>query len=234
MPETPFPADDSGNGNFSLDIALEESDIELFITPNNLNETPTDEGNEDILDLLTAVSPIGPEIGMPCAGDVSGGSVLQAAEFNAGFCMSSARLNQTIRDETLRQFSENLSFSSSDKENIPSLATRVKAKTGLEVKRIKGRKSVSNPKQAQELSSGEEEKENTGPVKKPPLPNKACFATISDQELDSLQYDAKAKRTHQQTKWGVTVLTGNDFLRLVFCIINVICVCKSPCFECGA
>lgn len=217
VPETPLAGDDSGHGNFSLNITLDESDLDLFITPNHLNETPTEDTSEDICDLLTAVSPIdiaiGGEPGSQFIDDDRCENVLQPPHFKPGHGASSPKLDDTIGDETLRQFEANLSLSSSGEESIPSLATRVKNKTGLGITRIKGRKSVSNPKQALDLSSAEDEEEDTPciPVK-PPLPpqakEKGRFATVSEKELDSLQYDAKAKRTHQQTKWGVNQFKG--------------------------
>lgn len=136
--------------------------------------------------------------------------MLQPLNLSEGYCISSPGFDDTIGDETLRQFEVNLSLSSSDDETVPSLATRIKKKTGLGVTRIKGRKSVSNPDQPLDLSFPEEENdENLS--EKPPLPQKARFATVSEQELESLQFDAKAKRTHQQTKWGVKLFKGRLF-----------------------
>lgn len=37
---------------------------------------------------------------------------------------------------------------------------------------------------------------------------KSRFHKASDKEIESLQLDAKAACTHQQTKWGIKILKG--------------------------
>lgn len=47
------------------------------------------------------------------------------------------------------------------------------------------------------------------------------FKSMSEQELDSLEYNSKAKNTHKHTKWGVGVFTGwfYSFTQPQACII---------------
>lgn len=200
-------------GRFSLDLSLEDEDMALFITPNHFNVTPEPEERGDIFDLLLAVSPTDP---VPCG--ETGGKGLQ--DFNTSTPKMKERtlgnisvgtVDETIGDNTLKDFVENLSLSS-DEDEVLSLASRIPNKSA--VARLKGRRSVANPKGRQEkqivvdadrrpISSNPPEDLTVGKTSKT---NRFVHATNKD--LDDLQYESKAKRTHVQTKWGIKILTG--------------------------
>lgn len=74
-------------------------------------------------------------------------------------------------------------------------------KKGYNVKSSTKIKSVCRPHIRPD--SDEENEEND-----PKFAKKTRFHTATEQEVAQLQMDAKAQRTHQQTRWGVNILIG--------------------------
>lgn len=213
-------------GRFALDISIDDDDVGLFITPNHLNDTPDQEEGGDIFDLLASVSPYDLDSnGHQTGQGVSkyGTSTPKGKPSSLGN-ISAGIVDETIGDDTLRNFADNLSLSS-DEDILPSLASRIPKKSTIA--RLKGRWSVANPQ-----GKAEEEKQsglNESVCPNSPLPTKEItrknkpqkdknkpqndrFVHASDKDIDDLQYESKAKRTHVQTKWGITTLQGNSIL----------------------
>lgn len=86
-------------------------------------------------------------------------------------------------------------------------------KKGTKVKNSKIH-SVANPRNVKA------ETEDQGPVVKS---KNSRFHKTSEKEMEKLQLDAKAARTHQQTKWGVNILKGRfNYLFLTFTFNHLI------------
>lgn len=210
-------------GCFELDISLVDDSMELFITPNTLNETPVDEERGDFFDLLTSVSPSDPGVhDNTCDLDTSTPRVkhknkarslsnvivndsVGEAEAKELLDISNGVVNETIGDNTLLEFSENLSLSSNEEEPL-SLASRVKNKET--VRKMKGRLSVANPnfghRDTPQVNPNGNQAEEQSSEKS------SRFVRASEKEIDDLEFESKAKRTHMSTKWGIKTFTGRS------------------------
>lgn len=190
-------------GCFALDLSLEEDAIDLFITPNHLNTTPEDEENGgDIMDLLTAVSPNELDTGHT---GTSGFAISTPKGNENGWKGTIMVVNETIGDETLREFTDNVSITS-DEDDLVSLATRVNKKEI--VNQMKGR-SPDKPTEKDipsEDSCKDAETENTETRKT--KTGKGRFVRASEKDVEELQFESKAKRTHSSTKWAIKLLKG--------------------------
>lgn len=106
---------------------------------------------------------------------------------------------------------DNVVSDSEGEGDIPSLLTHVRKniglcipmkppicppKKGFKVKSSKI-KSVAGPSRSIQENDGNGEGDNT---------NISRFHKASEEEIESLQLDAKATHTHQQTKWGVKII----------------------------
>lgn len=60
---------------------------------------------------------------------------------------------------------------------------------------------MAGPSREIQEQDGEAEAENS---------NKSRFHKASEQEIEALKLDAKAVRTHQQTRWEIKILRGRS------------------------
>lgn len=74
--------------------------------------------------------------------------------------------------------------------------------------KMKGRRSVANPKYKTRKDIPVTEKV---PVEKKNPEKNGRFVRASEKEMQDLEFESKAKRTHQATKWGITTLTGKTY-----------------------
>lgn len=210
----------------SVNCTVEEADISMFITPNNINPVDSSDNDDvflsELLGDMAANSPgnDGGEEGA-CGGAPTGAQTAETDLKKAGLDEFDDDINDSLLIRCTEEFNgivpETSSEGSDAEGDIPSLMTRVlknlgtvpgaskppirPPKKGYNAKSSKKIKSVCRPQMIPD--SDDENQEND-----PKLAKNTRFHRASDQEIAQLQMDAKARRTHQQTRWGVNILKG--------------------------
>lgn len=210
----------------SMNITLDEEQLSLFITPNNLKEDLSSDSEDGYLcDLLGGMAAKSPT--METEGAVGGLTEPNARDTEILDPFDDVELDDSVLIKCTEDWSpagpstvimgNTMYVEDSEEEgDLPSLMSRVRKNVGSCVDIIKSKPPICPPKKGTNVknskihSVGNPNNVQVEEVGKDPLETskKSRFHKTSEKEMQKLQLDAKAARTHQQTRWGVNILKG--------------------------
>lgn len=227
-----------------INISLEEDQLDLFITPSNINELDLDSEDDGYLidalcdDSLLNVSvrelaaagglaeTSGVEAGKreekdrtltlvsPTPGAIKSHDQCSAGVFDLGFSLVSQEeegdiLSLRTRIEKnnpnlclLKDINESLDFAKNQMYPFPGNAVSEKPAKGKPKKGLNTKNSTKIAKKVSKETVDKSDKKLTKPR----------FHSASEEEIAKLQMDSEAERTHNQTRWGISILRGRPLI----------------------
>lgn len=218
----------------SINISLDEEDISLFITPNNFKEDESTDSEDvylsELLGDMGAKSPM-----LDTAGAVGGFTEETERDTNNLDPFADGELDDSVLVKCTELWSptgpshvnmqNTMIVEDSDEEgDIPSLLSRVRKNLGSCVEGFNNKPPICPPKKGTNVKNrkihsvgkprnSDGHQEDVDPDEKS---KQTRFHKTSEKEMEKLQLDAKAARTHQQTMWGVNILKGRFKILFIF------------------